>query len=68
MRGVGGGRVRGWREEGREEGMGWDGGVLRALWEKKRSEASEEEDSPSDRLVRLRVPPSPPRLPRHPSS
>lgn len=67
MRGGGGGGVRGRREEGREEGMGWDGGVLRALWEKKRSEASEEEDSPSDCLVGLRAPPSPSQLPRHPS-
>lgn len=41
--------MRGWREEGREEGMGRDGGVLRGLWEKKRSEASEEEESPSVR-------------------
>lgn len=30
-----GGGVRGWREKGREAGMGWDGGVLRALWEKR---------------------------------
>lgn len=64
----GGGGVRGWREEGREEGMGRDGVVLRGLWEKKRSEASEEEESPSVRLFRLRAPPSLPRLPRHPSS
>lgn len=41
--------MRGWREEGREEGMGRDGGVLRGLWEKNRSEASEEEESPSIR-------------------
>lgn len=59
--GGGGGGVRGWRGEG----MGRDGGVLRGLWEKKRTEASEEEESPS---VRLRVPASLPRLPRHHSS